>query len=182
MTLIHHEPAHYFILLAPAVTFLLALSNRQTRISVIARDNCRAVLEIARNTQPMDTDPERLTCLVSQNQLLLKRYELIQAALVVLCVGLLVLGASAFHEYFSGNWSLFGSGVVVMGAGTCAIVFELLRAADTLSYEIAYAQWIAQSRGKQELQPAPSLEPFAIFGALRRRRAAAQGAQRRSGA
>lgn len=160
-----HDPAHYLVLMAPAVTFLVALSNRQARISTITRENCRTICELIGSSGTCETDV-RVRSLIDQNELLFQRYRLIQVALVLLCIGLLVLGVDAFTEFFLGDWWLFWSGVLVMGFGTGIIVWELLRAADTISHEVACSKWMAL-RDKKDLSSPPAFRRFAIICPLR---------------
>src|ERR1700759_5434228 len=75
--------------------------------------------------------------------LLMQMGHVIQCALIVLCVGLLILGFEAFHEYFKGNQGLFWAGVLAMGFGTVGILLEIITGADTLRHEKDFAGWYA---------------------------------------
>lgn len=157
-------PAEYLILIAPAVSFLLALSSRQARISVIARDNAKKITDLINVRSDASHEP-RVRNLLDQNDLLFSRYRLIQWALLVVCVGLVVLGIDAFIEYFKTEPMLLRSGVIGMGLGTSVVLYEIARGGDTLAHELAYADWIA-SEPSSGTAP-PKKMRWVLFGGVR---------------
>jgi membrane protein required for beta-lactamase induction len=149
----------YFPLVAPAVSLLLLLVTRQSRISVIARDNAKQILEAKRRNRNQD----RAENLLNQNKKLLQRYYLIQLALIVLCIALFGLVILTFHEYFYGdNRILFWVAVVVMGFGTSIVLLEIATGADTLRYEIEFADWY-KSNSQAAKESAPQIINFTVF-------------------
>ena len=161
------NPQEYFVLLAPAVTFLLVLGSRQARISIIARDNTRQIIEVKRRNE--DQDRERADNLVAQNKTLLIRYHLIQWALIVLCLGLLILGVEAFYEYFYREQVVFWTGVFAMGLGTISILREIMTGADTLRHEIDFAEWYQPGSKKGDV---PRMVSCALLKPRKRRKTA----------
>jgi ABC-type amino acid transport system permease subunit len=155
------NPTEYFILIAPAVTFLLALSSRQTRISVIARENAKKITDLIDRGDA--SHGSRVKNLLDQNGLLFARYRLIQWALLVICVGLLVLGIDAFIEYFKTEPMLLLAGVIGMGLGTSVVLYEIARGGDTLKHELAYANWVASERSSNTTPPT-KMEVWVLFG------------------
>ena len=143
------NPLEFFILIAPAVSFLVVLGNRQSRISVIIRDNCK------RAEQSSENDKFKAT-LHSQNEILFLRFIIIKIALISLCLGLLVMGAIAWDEYFHGSLGIFFIGVFVMGIGTGGIVYELSRGGDALFFEMRNSQWDGQG-------DSPEFNDFVVF-------------------
>jgi hypothetical protein len=150
-----NEAARYFVLIAPAVTFLLALSQRQARISVIARENAKQIIAF----RALATEVARVTNLRDQNRLLLARYRLIQWALLVICVGLVILGIHAFTAFFAHEILLLVAGVAGMGVGTAVILYEIARAGDTLRHEVAFCEWITEATPGT---PAPKMKRWTL--------------------
>lgn len=152
-----NEAARYFVLIAPAVTFLLALAQRQARISVIARENAKQIIALGANP----AEKARVANLRDQNVLLLARYRLIQWALLVICVGLVVLGLHAFVAFFVRDIPLLVAGIVAMGLGTVVILYEVARAGDTLRHEVAFCEWTIEGTPGT---PPPTMKRWTVIG------------------
>ncbi|MCB9949740.1 MAG: DUF2721 domain-containing protein [Planctomycetaceae bacterium] len=147
------NPGEYLVLLAPAVSLLLVLTNRQSRVSTLARENCKTLHAKA-------TEAKRIPGLRAQNRLLFCRYVIIKFAQLLLFLALFGLGYLAFDEFFHGTSEgllMFYAGVVVMIAGTMATFIELVYGADTLWNEIDHAGWDGQGEPPE----------FLYFSALR---------------
>jgi hypothetical protein len=157
------ELQKYFILVAPAVAFMLVLSGRQARISVIARDNVRQILE-SKNS----AGQKRANNLIEQNCILLNRYRLIQCGLIVMCVGLLVAGWMIFYlisdqKAFKEHPELFWAGVVAMGIGALFTLYEIVTGVDTLRHEVKFAEWYAFADQESTETNPPEMSRFVLF-------------------
>src|ERR1044071_6610787 len=164
------ELQKYLVLIAPAVAFFLVLSGRQARISAIARENVKHILESKRSATRENADEERVNNLIKQNATLLIRYHLIQGGLIVLCAGLLTAGLVVFREYFKGTGALFYIGAAAMVAGTIVTLTEILTGADTLKYEMDFAKWYPYA-GKEQIEAVPKMRRCALFWAWKRSKA-----------
>lgn len=171
-----HNPAAYFVLVAPAVAFFLALGSRQARISTIVRDNAKQIVDVKSETR----DRDRIQNLLRQNSLLLSRYCLIQCALIILCAMLAVLGWIALGHLNPLEDFLRGGvwiGRSAIGLGTLSILYEIVRSADTLKHEIDFAEYKAGGENKD----CPGMESFAMFPLLASELKALIGYLRRRG-
>ena len=144
------SPSDILLLAGPIVTLLFVLSTRQARISVIIRDNTKEIITIKKKGKKK-ADLHRSRNLIEQNKALAPRFAAIQVALLAICLALLIYGSIIIYNLLKGHLFYLIPAFVALGTTGVVLLWEMLRAADTIWHELAFSIWHAT--GRQGLQP-----------------------------